>query len=146
MKNFNPIWLLYVVIIGAVVYILKKSNDALNNDPNVSWFGQNLLDPSKVQEKAKTELPKQNSSVIVKSSLLKARNLNGYILINAVTKEPIYFVKEDGKIGEYIGNKVFSGAKYVAVKKTAETAQKWASKGLDKYDTVYVWRDAVTIK
>lgn len=146
MKNFNPLWLFLLAVIVALVYLLKKANDAFKNDPNVGYFGENIVNPTAVEEKAKTESPKQNASVYIKSSLLRIRDAKGNQYINSVTKQPLYFQREDEKVGEYIGNSYFNGKKYVAVKKTPETAQKWSIKGLANYNTVYLWRDAVTIK
>lgn len=147
MKNsFNPFWLLIIAAIGAIIYLIKQANDELKNNPNVATFGENLTNPTKVEERAKTESTKQNTSVYIKSNLLRIRDAKGSQFINSVTKQPIYFQIEDGKVGEYIGNLVFNGKKYVAVKKTAETASKWSIKGLASYNTVYLWRDAVTIK
>ncbi len=147
MKNsFNPFWLLIIGAIVALVYLLKKANDAFKTDPNVGYFGENIVSPQTVEEKAKTESPKQNASVYIKSSLLRIRDAKGNQYINSVTKQPLYFQKEDAKVGEYIGNSYFNGKKYVAVKKTTETAQKWSIKGLANYNTVYLWRDAVIIK
>lgn len=147
MKNsFNPFWLLIVAIIVVVVILLKRANDAFKSDPNVGYFGENIVQPIKVEEKAKTETPKQNASVYIKSSILKIRDAKGNEYVNANTKKPLYFQLEDGKVGEYVGNLLFNGKKYVAVRKTTETAQKWSIKGLANYNTVYLWRDAVKIK
>lgn len=147
MKNsFNPFWLLITGAIVAIIYLLKKANDEFKNNPNVATYGENFTNPSAVEERAKTESPKQNASVYIKSSLLQIRNAQGYLYTNSVTKNPLYFQREDGKVGEYIGNSYFNGKKYVAVKKTPETAQKWSIKGLANYNTVYLWRDAVIIK
>lgn len=147
MKNtFNPFWFIIVAVVVAIGYLLKKTNDKLKTDPNVGYFGENLVSPSTVQEKAKTETPKPNASVYIKSSQLRIRNSNGGAYVNSVTKQPIYFQIEDGNVGEYAGNMIFNGLKYVAVKKTTATADKWKIKGLSAQNTVYVWRDAVTIK
>jgi hypothetical protein len=147
MKNsFNPFWLLITGAIVAIIYLLKKANDEFKNNPNVATYGENFTNPQAVEERAKTESPKQNASVYIKSSLLRIRDAKGNQYINSVTKQPLYFQREDEKVGEYIGNSYFNGKKYVAVKKTPETAQKWSIKGLANYNTVYLWRDAVTIK
>lgn len=146
MKNQSIFWLFIFGVIVFLIVLIDKANKALKEDDSVAYFGQNILEPAKVEAKKKTETTTPTSSVYVTASQVKMRDANGSLLVNAKTKQSLYFLKEDNKIGQFAGNVIINGLKYVAVRKTSDVAPMWSIKGLSAVSIVYIWRDAVQIK